>query len=199
MKILTAPAVLLALIGFMVSCAQTAPKTSTNIVGPVANSEYMPLIKKWTREHMAYSGFHNTFQLKLTLMTSELQSLAHQRRGHFLQWDLDTARIEREKMFQEKSSQTEVFLAFFSPENDYNDLNKPKSIWKIYLEFEGTRYEGRVRKASEKFVELRELYPYLEKFHTPYFVEFDIPVSAFEDKSLRLTLTSSLGTAQFEF
>jgi hypothetical protein len=188
----------LTLIG-TISCTSQPTQTGTNIVGPVRDRDYSPVLKKFTREKLAYSGFHNTYQATLTLMTSEVQAFAQQRRGHFLQWDLETARSEREKMFQEMSSQTTVFLAFYSPESDYDDLHKAKSIWKIYFEYEGNRYEGRVKKASEKFVELRELYPYLEKFHTPYYVQFDIPTTAIEDKAVKITLTSSLGTGEFEF
>ncbi len=183
----------------LTACGSKQEKVSDNIVGPVKNANYKPVIKKFSSNKKEYSGFHNTYQATMTLLNSEVQNMALQRRGHFLQWDLEKARKEREKMFQEMSQNTRVFLAFFSPENDYDDLNKPKSIWKIYLEFEGERYVGTVKKTSEKFVELKEIYPYIERFHTPYYVTFNIPMSAIESKNIKVILTSSLGNGEFPF
>ena len=182
-----------------VSCSSKPATTNDNIVGPVGDSNYKPVVKKFSHNQKEYSGFHNTFQATMTLLNSEVQNLALQRRGHFLQWDLEKAREEREKMFQEMSQGTQVFLAFFSPENDYDDLDKPKTIWKVYLEHEGERYEGKVAKAKEKFVELRELYPYIERFHTGYYVTFNIPMTAIESSDLKVVLTSSLGNGEFPF
>jgi len=190
---------LIAVTFILASCSHSPVSVGTNIVGPVSDSDYYPTLERYTKEEKKYSGFHNTFQAKITWLNSEVQTLALQRRGHFLQWDLDKSRQEREKMFQEMSSTATVFLAFFAPENDYDDLNKPKSIWKIYLEHDGNRYEGKIKKATEKYVELKELYPYLERFHTPYYVEFQIPMTAVESHTAKVILTSSLGSAEFIF
>lgn len=181
------------------ACSNQPTIVSGNIVGPVSDSDYKPIVKKFSHNEKAYSGFHNTYQATITLLNSEVQNLALQRRGHFLQWDLERSRSEREKMFQEMSQSAKVFLAFYSPEHDYDDLAKPKSIWKVYLEVEGQRYEGKVKKAPEKFVELKELFPYMERFHTPYYVTFNIPMTAIENKQLKVVLTSSLGNGVFAF
>lgn len=194
--------ILLVVLSIMITlsgCSSQPARVGENIVGPVENSSYKPVVKKFSHNEKEYSGFHNTYQATMTILNSEVQNLALQRRGHFLQWSLEKAREEREKMFQEMSQNTKVFLAFYSPENDYDDLDKPKSIWKIYLEFEGERYEGKVKKANEKFVELKELFPYMERFHSPYYVSFNIPMTAIESKKLKVILTSSLGNGEFPF
>lgn len=180
-------------------CASKHPNTGPDIVAPVPDSQYSSVIKRYSSKQKKYSGFHNTFQASMTWLNSEVQSLAMQRRGHFLQWTQDKARDEREKLFQEMSSTSKVFLAFFSPENDYDDLNKPKSIWKIYLEHEGVRYEGKIKKASEKYVELKEIFPHFDRFSTPYYASFEIPMSAAESSDVKVVLTSSLGTGDFLF
>ena len=183
----------------LINCASKSTQVGPDIVESIPDSEYVPVVKRYTEKQKKYSGFHNTFQAKMTWLNSEVQTLALRRRGHFLQWDREKARTEREKLFQEMSSTSKVFLAFFSPENEYDDLHKPQTIWKIYLQHNGVRYEGKVRKSTEKYVELKEIYPQFDRFSTPYYVEFDLPMSTAENAQVKVVLTSSLGTGEFSF
>lgn len=181
-----------------IGCA-SSPPVSPEAIPPLFDAKYQPYVDRNTISKKAYDGFYNTFQASMTLLTSELAGLLLQRRGHFLQWDTETAREEREKMFQENSSYSKAFLAFFSPENDYDDLNDPDSIWKVYLVHQGTRYQGQVKKDKSKFVELKEIYPHFNRFSTPYIVTFNVPMTAIENDPITIILTSSLGQAEFEF
>jgi hypothetical protein len=62
------------------------------------------------------------------------------------------------------------------------------------------RIEGKVRKMSEKPVELQQLYPHLkERFSTPYEISFNVPMTNVETAKVKVVLTSSLGQAEFKF
>lgn len=183
------------------ACATNDKTTATDVVAisDVPEQEYQSVIKKFSRDTKQYDGFHQTFGATVTLLNSEVNMLILQRRGHFLGWSEEEMREEREKSFQEMSAYSKVFLSFFSPNNEVDDLHRPDSIWKIYLEYNGQRYEGKIKKDTSKRAELQQLYTHMDRFHTPYIVSFEVPMSSVEQTNSKLVITSSLGTASFEF
>lgn len=168
-------------------------------VAPIPDSQYRSLIQKFTHSHQAYQGFYNTFDITATLLNAEVRSVQLVRQAHYLGWSHEQLRQEREKSIQDMSSYTRFFLSFYSPESDHDDLHRPQSIWRVYLDWEGQRYEGQIEKVTRKLVELRNLYPHFNRFHSAYEVSFAVPMSAVEGSSVRLVLTSSVGTAELEY
>jgi hypothetical protein len=186
-----------ALLG-LAGCATTRSSNDNAIQG-LGEYAYASLIKKHTTRTNQYSGFYQTFQADMTILTTEVQSAALKQRGQFLQWDQRQFQNERDKMVQEAAAYSKFFLRFYSPEHDYDDLNKGKTIWKVYLEYNGSRFEGKVKKLAEKYVELQTIYPYLDRFSTPYEIQFNVPMTTIENGECKVILTSSLGTAEFHF
>ncbi len=183
---------------FVIGCAQT-PVHNPDIVQPLGENEYGLLIKKNTSRTDQYSGFYQTFQADVTILNTEVITANLRQRGHFLQWDQRTYQAERDKVMQEASAYSKFFLRFYSPENEYDDFHKGKTIWKVYLEYSGSRFEGKVRKMNEKFVEIQTIFPHMDRFSTPYEITFNIPMTTIENGALKVILTSSLGTAEFKF
>lgn len=146
-----------------------------------------------------FSGFYQTFQADVTILTTEMQMASLRQRASFMQWDAKQYQAEREKMQQENSAYAKFFLRFYSPEHDYDDLHKGKTIWKVYLDVSGQRFEGKVKKLTDKLVELMTIYPHFDRFSTPYEVTFNVPMTTIENGKCKVTLTSSLGTAEFDF
>jgi hypothetical protein len=183
---------------FLVSCANQ-PVAVDNGVPPLPAEEYEALIQNHTAHTNQFAGVYQTFQADMTILTSDVRTASLRQRAFFLQWDNKQYLAEREKMMQENAAYAKFFLRFYSPEHDYDDLHKGKTIWKVYLDVSGQRFEGKVRKLTEKFVELKTLYPHLDRFSTPYEVTFSVPMSTVETGGNKVTLTSSLGTAEFVF
>ncbi len=181
-----------------VGCAHP-PMVGPNGVQPMSESEYNRLMKKNTSRTDQYSGFYQTFQADMTILTTEVQSAVLRQKGHFLQWDQKVYQQEREKSLQESNAYSKFFMRFYVPEKDYDDLHKGKSIWKVFLEYSGSRFEGKVSKVSEKYVEVRTLYPQMDRFSTPYEITFNVPMTTIEQGSAKVVLTSSLGQAEFHF
>jgi hypothetical protein len=107
--------------------------------------------------------------------------------------------MEREKVVEENGAYAKFLLRFYTPERDYDDLDKPKTIWKTYLDYGGSRFEGKVTKIKDKLVELQTLYPNMDRFSTAYEITFNVPMTTVEQGTSKVTLTSSLGTAEFSF
>jgi hypothetical protein len=182
---------------FLAACA-TAPKNNSGIEA-LSESAYGSLVKKHTVGTDQYSGFYQTFQADMTILTSELQTEILKQRAQFMQWDQRTYQSERDKMLQESGAYSKFFLRFYSPEHEYDDLHKGKTIWKVYLDYGGSRFEGKVRKMTDKFVELKDIFPHLDRFSTPYEITFNVPMTTVEGGASKVTLTSSLGSAEFKF
>lgn len=190
---------LLLAFGTIVACAQAPVRTAPGIVQALPAAEYNQLIKKHTRTADQYAGFYQTFQASATILTGEVSAAVLKQRGAFLQWEDRTYQSEREKSVQDGTAYAKFFLKFYSPETDYDDLDKGTTIWKLYLEYGGSRFEGKVRKLREKAVEIQTLFPHMDGFSTPYEVSFNIPMATIENGAPKLVLTSSLGSAEFKF
>lgn len=193
--------ILIVLSFLLVRCAHTAVDSAplANGITPLPEQEYAEVIQKNTVKTNQYAGLYQTFQADMTIENSEVQTAALRQRGYFLQWDQKQFQTEREKGMQENSAYAKFFLRFYSPVHDYDDLHKGKTIWRVFLEINGQRLEGKVKKLSEKFVELQTTYPHLDHFSTPYEVTFSVPMTTVETTPCKVTLTSSLGTAGFAF
>lgn len=168
-------------------------------LGAISEDDYWRLAKSLTRTTSQYDGFNQTFRAGATLLTTELQTAALARRADFQQWDSNRMQQERDRTFQEASATSKVFIRYYTPVNDYDDLHLPKSIWKIYLEVDGKRYDAQISKSKEKLIELMNLYPDYDRFSTGYEAEFKIPTSALSGHTVKMIMSSSFGKAEFSF
>ncbi len=191
-------AILLLLLPLSFSCAHRPPPIPNGVV-PLSTEEYSSVLRKHTTKTNQYAGLNQTFQADMTMQTSEVQTAALKQKAYFLQWDERNYQREREKMLQENSAYAKFFMRFYSPERDYDDLHKGKTIWRVYLDFNGQRVEGKVKKIFDKFVEIQTIYPHFDRFSTPYEISFDVPMSTIEKTNCKVTMTSSLGAADFVF
>lgn len=189
---------LVSLLLLTAGCAHQ-PTVGPNQVQPMGEGEYLSLLRKNTSRADKYSGFYQTFQADVTILTTEVQSSVLRQKAHFLQWDQKQYQQEREKSLQESNAYAKFFMRFYSPERDYDDLHKGKTIWKVFLEYSGTRFEGKVAKLSDKLIEVKTLFPNMDRFSTPYEITFNVPMTTIEQGTSKLILTSSLGSAEFSF
>lgn len=182
----------------LAGCVQ-APVTHRDPVPSLPRGEYEALIKRNTRSANQYSGLYQTFQCDVTQLNNEVLAESLKQKGHFLQWNQTEYQQERDKVMQEASAYAKFFIRFYTPDRDYDDLDKGKSIWKVYLEYSGNRFEGKIRKLNDKLIEIEAMYPHMNRFSTPYEVTFNIPMPTIEGGSAKVVITSSLGTAEFPF
>lgn len=182
---------------FLLSCASQPVADSP--VESMPPNEYSALIRKYTRGTDQYQGFHQTFQADVTMLNTEVTAANVRKRAQFLGWDEGKYQEERERALQETNAYSKFFLRFFTPERDYDDLAKGKTIWKIYLDLDGRRFEGKARKSNVKLVETVALFPHMDRFSTAYEITFNVPMTTLERQSSHLIITSSLGSAEFQF
>lgn len=192
--------ILLLLPIFLMNCS-SSPKSNDldTVFKKMSDTEYKNIINSYSKNDKKYSGMHNTYQVFTTIINSTIDEALLQREGYFMQWTSETAQREREKRFQQRSAVSKFFISMFTPKADYNDLHRANSMWKIYLESNGQKYQGSVRQQKLKLSQLTNLYPYHSRFNKAYIVEFNVPMSAVEKSEATLIITSSLGNSVFKF
>ncbi len=185
---------------FLGSCS-TSQKISNipESIDDVDEKVYVKTLMDNTRSARKYEGFYQLFQVHVTRLTSEVQNMVIQRKGYYYQWSRQQYLQEKQNDMKLRSTDAQFFLQFFTPDIIYDDLNKPKTIWRLYLDWNGQRFEGTVKKVLAKPIEIQSLYPSFDRFSTPYMVTFQVPMNVIEQGTARVLLTSSIGQAEFNF
>jgi uncharacterized protein YceK len=172
------------------------PTEGTKIPGGYT---YEQEIERFSRGETEYAGLYNNFEFKATILNSEIRNVVIEKRANAYQWDPAKTASEREKSIQEMASTTQVFVAFFTPDNKNDNLTDIKSIWKIYLDAGGRRYEAKITRVRLLIAEIQSMYPYFTRWTTPYIATFDVPTAAIETQTAKFTITGPLGTREIEF
>lgn len=178
--------IILSIIVFLTACSST----------PTSKKKYQKTIRNKFSHDEQYNGFQNTHHISALLISYDVATAILDQKSDTLLWTEQKKRNEREKSFQEMSSETTVVLSLFTPNRKHNDLHKASSSWKIYLEVEGTRYNGVVKKSPLKFAESSQLFPFHNRWSKLYKVRFKVPTNFVQDKSPKLILTSSIGSSK---
>lgn len=183
----------------LISC-QTSNLNKTDVPRPLlSDSEYSNLIAQFSANDKKYSGLYNKYQVTVTLLNTKVQEAKLDKLRFFLQQSNSTYQIERNRTFQKMNLQAQVFMSFFATEKDYKNLHRPTSLWKVYIESNGQRYEGQVSKVDHLKVELKSIFPYHNRWSTGYMVTFNLPMTSLEKNKSTFTLTSSAGKSVFDF
>lgn len=184
----------------IVACTSQAPKE--NLVQPTAEAppaNFQQLVSKYTRFARKYDGFYETYRAHVTYLTPEIREAQLKERASFMEWDSQKIQSERDRANQEMSTQTVFFLQFFSPDPDFDDLNKQNTIWHVYLEINGRRFDAKVKKYKHKLIEIRALYPEFDRFSTPYELAFNVSTRDAIRHPVKMVIASSVGDSEFVF
>lgn len=169
--------------------AQTVNGTS-----PKVGSDYNKLIEYFSGGDTEFNGLNNNFEFRATLENSVVREASLEHQAHYYEWDQARVTVEREKIQKEERDATKVFLSFFTPSHENDNLTNTKSIWKIYLDAGNQRYEGKIKRLRTLLAELQSLYAYHTRWATSYEVEFPIGTAVIETVPTKLTITGPLGT-----
>jgi len=178
------------------SDAVAAADQSTKIE---VTQNYNAYVERYSSGDTEYAGLYNNFEYRATLLNSDIRKGLTWKRGSFFQWSETQIATDREKSNQEMSSETKVFMAFFTPSPKNDNLTDDKSIWRIYLDAGGHRYEGKPKRVRLLLAELQALYPYTTRWTTPYEVTFPVPTAAIENLESTYTVTGPLGSRSITF
>ena len=182
---------------FLVSCA--SPYGVQPGLQLISESEYDQIINQFSDKDRQYSGLYNLFDMRATLLNTPVKLAQVDHSARLFQWDKAKYDTEREKALSDLTKETQVFVSFFTPEKRHDDLHKSKTLWKIFLDIDGRRYEGRATKMKQLTTEIRSFYPDHNSFSTPYLISFPVGAKTLEGKNSTLVITGPVGSATAEF
>lgn len=178
--------------------AAPSPLEAERPAGIHVKASHAEVIEKASAGDSDFAGLYNTFELKATVITSDVRESLLTRQSDYYQWDKAQLATEREKAAQELSSETTVFLSFYTPERKNDNLADSKSIWRVYLDAGGRRYIGQAKRDRRLIAELQSLFPYHTRWNSPYLIKFPVATTAIESQSMKLTVTGPLGSRVLE-
>lgn len=182
---------------FNISCvSQLKPQPG---VPEVSRSEYESILDQKTKKVEIYDGLYNILTVQAAWLDAQLTEAALSQSARNSQWNEQLYREERAKKINRNAESTEFFVSFFTPERKHSDLTKVKNVWKIFLEVNGQRYEGKASKVKLMLSEVQSLYPFHNRWSTPYVVSFPVATSLIENKPATLTFTGAVGSAQLNY
>ena len=149
-----------------------------------------------TRSAKSYDGFMNNYQFAATLHSTDVIDALSWKKAVAFQWNQEKYVQERKKMEEAANTTTQVFLSFYTPYSESDNLHTGKSIWKVYLQSGSNRYEGQIEKLSDSLFQLQSLYSNHTRFNTPYLVTFKVPTVVLQQSAPKLMITSPLGSSE---
>jgi len=182
---------------FLLSSCVTRPPHPTLNLKPEA--DYFRIVEKNTQKKQIYDGLYAVVETQATLLTSNLLDHQVDFLAQQFQWTQEQYKTETEKSLDLRKKQSEIFLSFYVPERKHDDLAKTKTVWRIFLDSNGQRYEGKAAKISAIYGEIKSLYPHHNRWSTPYKITFPVPIKNIENSESKLTMTGPIGSVQMEF
>ncbi len=178
--------------GMMACATRDVTPTGLNVM---SESAYQSIVDEFSDSTERYSGLHNTITMRSTLINSKVAHAQVDQNARLFLWDKAKYDEESAKAGQKVNKETEIFLSFYTPTRKHDNLHRSKTLWKIFLDVDGKRYEGKAVKIKLLTTEVQGLYPYHNNFSTPYMISFPVPVSKIEKTNIKLTITGPVGSA----
>ncbi len=191
---------------FLFSCSVSDIKRELVELGAIPaghTSEYLETFKKNSLTSRIYEEFETKAIIGVTYFTNDfLEAYLKERRLFLKEADFLTLQ-DREKQINEKN--LKFFISFYTPNPDFTDLEKPNSIWQVFIEKnDGSRLLPlSVRKSTEPYPVLNHFFPTLDPWSSPYIAIFprfiDEKKSLNDGEEFKLVFKSVLGTTIFNF
>lgn len=182
-------------ISFVLSACATRDVTPTGL-DVMSETAYQSVINEYSDATERYSGLYNTITMRSTILNSKVVHAQMDQNARLYLWD--KAKYEEEKSNANKKmvNETEVFVSFYTPERKHDNLDRSKTLWKVFLDVNGKRYEGKPARVKKVLTsEIQGLYSYHNSFSTAYIVTFPLPTSEIERNPSKLTVTGPVGSA----
>jgi hypothetical protein len=191
----------------MVACV---PHSRASLYGSQANltaEDYAQTLDRWTRSDRVYRDFDTMLFVTATLHSSELRRAFALAFPEIYGHGGTITKRELVDLTGDVEQFHNFFIAVYTPNDKWNDLARPDSIW--HLTLIGSDDKVAVDLSSIETVKidanLREVYPYLSQFDKAYLVRFPLTDAmhhlVLEPQSTRATLrmASALGVAEMHW
>lgn len=164
-----------------------------------ANDPHVKAIEAYSDGDVEYEGAYNNFKYRATIQNESIQEAVIDKKASMYQWDGVKRQTELAKFQQDNPTKTKIFLSFFTPTRQDDNLSTNKSIWAVYLTTSQGRFEGTVTKVRDNRTEVYALYPYHQRYSSAYEVMFPVPLAQTQNEETTMTITGPLGNKSVKF
>lgn len=190
---------LYSLVGCLFLSACITPYKNPYMADLIPESEFETRSEKYSENRKIYDGLIQTMEISTTLLNSEVSQAQLDQKARIYQWNLEQYQTEKNKMSESLNKESKVFLGFFIPDRKSDDLHKQKTLWKMFLDIQGKRYEGKAEKIKTIMADVKSLYPQHNRFYTPYVVTFPVSMKTIESSTIRFTITGPVGSTSVDY
>lgn len=200
---LAAACVAVALAGSLSACAPSPVSLAPVSSGSVTD-DYDDVVHRWTRATETYSGFESVVSVSATYFGPELVDAwaLEEQRAYGL--DGPSAAAARTKIEEDTARTHRFFLAVFTNEMRWNDLDKADPAFRLWLSSDmGPRVApASIERVRDRNDTLRRFFPSLGHFREGYIVRFPVatttgsPTLPSGTRSFALELTGPHGDAR---
>lgn len=180
-----------------IGCASTNKANLTEI-RPDSLS-YSELVNAHTIHTQKYAGLSNTIDIHNTFLSADLRTAIIDKKNDLFQWDLQKKLKEQEINRNQLQKESVFFISLYTPEKQHGDLVNKKTLWNIFVDINGKRYEGKVEKVKLPYNEIISLFPHHSRYSNPYWVSFPIPTSEFAGRKFKFTMTGPVDAIAQDF
>jgi len=165
----------------------------------ISDSDYYAIVDQQTLRDERYDGLTNVLTLSATLLSTELSLAQVDHNARIYQYNESQYQNERGTIKSNLAKQTEMFVSLFVPDKKQDDLAKKNSMWRIFLDIAGQRYEAKVTKIKTQAASLHDLYPEYNRWSTPYRLVFNVPTIMCDTGHPKLIVTSPVTSSTLGF
>jgi hypothetical protein len=167
---------------------------------PTREGEWAAARDAATRRAVLYDGLKHRATATATHLTLPVREARARRLAEWLGW---TPKELEDRLAQERADAAageEVVVSFFSADPRWNDLDAPRSSWRIALKVGETDVLARRTTGLEPSATTGGLFPYVGPFDVVYRVTFpQAPEGTLEGKPFVLEIASALGKLSLDF
>jgi hypothetical protein len=169
---------------------------------------YTKALNRWTREGRIYAGFESRLVAYVTYRGWEFREAYV--REYVKRYEMDSYQ-EDKLLADERTSHEaveEFFLAVYTPDTKWNDLDKNNSIWNLYLKNDrGERVNPiDIKRVDEDSALIKEFYPQMDLWSYGYIIRFpkyaevsETPLLGEDTPSFKLIITGVLGKTEIRW
>ena len=153
-----------------------------------------------TRRAFLYDGFNHRATVTATLLSAAVREARARRLGEWLGWtkaELD-ARLGQEQ--KEAAAGEEFFVSVYTAESKLNDLDAPRSSWRVAVKVDGGDVVATRVTAADRDANTLGLFPYVGQFDVAYRVLLPFaPGGPLAGRPFVLEVASAAGKLSLDF
>ena len=174
----------------------------------VGGDAYEKQLFQWTRKIEVYRRFEAKIFVTATYHAPEFRKAYIQKRTAILELPENVRLQEEEQQRRLSDSFHEFFLAVYTSNRRWNDLDEKDSIWRLSLQNDRQERVSphEVVRVDRQNAEVMAFYPYLDGFRQAYLVRFpktslelNTPLIDETVRSFKLVISSSIAVAELSW